>query len=282
MLSATCPECGKTMEVTNDTSAHPVCCPLCGHEFMAPDVPELVPAVESTEEATTASDSAARPTRPQGRLPKIRDHGRKRRRPRQEKRSAWLTVVLVTGGIILACGGMGAGVYFLFVHEIDVPVAASDRTMVITAQRVAEFSPTLSIDPARDTFHKVRMLDGSRELTYEYDSTDGEGSVLYISHHITVEQTVSGARDGYVGQRIGAKYFARQIQQVERNDLWKWGDTSKCDLLMTNDKKVGNIFMGRKGRRYFFLIIVGVYFEDPGPIRELLDPVLQRLDTYEG
>jgi hypothetical protein len=185
--------------------------------------------------------------------------------------------------MFLTCSGMGVGLYFLFVHEIDVPVAASDRSMVVTAQRVAEFSPTLRINPARDTFHKVRTLDGSRELTYEYESTDGEDSVLYVNHQVSVDITVDGAQGGYAGQHIGAKYFgARQIRHVERNDLWKWGDTSRCVLLVMNDKTVGNLFMARKGRRYFFLIIVGIYFEDSGAIRELLDPVLQRLDTYEG
>ena len=53
-------------------------------------------------------------------------------------------------------------------------------------------------------------------------------------------------------------------------------------LLMNGDQKVGNLFMARKGRRYFTLMIVGVYFEQADAIRQLLGPIVQRLDNYEG
>src|SRR5579872_5937794 len=228
MLSAICPECGKTLELTEEASGDSLRCPLCFHEFVASDVP----VVGSTEETTTPTDLEAKATRPRPRRPKISDSSGKRRRPQRKKRSIWLLVGLVTFGVFLACGGMAVGIYFLFVHEIDVPIAASDRSLVVTAQRIAEFSPTLRIDPALETFHKVRMLDGSRELTYEYESTDGEDNILYVSHQVSVDPTVDGAMGGYTGQRIGMKYLAhRQIREVERNDLWKWGDTSKCVLL---------------------------------------------------
>jgi hypothetical protein len=194
-----------------------------------------------------------------------------------------LIVGLVMGGLFLVCSGLGVGGYFLFVHEIDVPVEAADRSLVVTAKRVAEFVPKLRVEPARDTFQKVRTLDGSRQLTYEYESIHDEDNILYVNHQVYVDQTLDGAQGAYVGLGIGTRLFGfQQVKEVERNDLWKWGDTSRCAILMRDGKSVGNLFMARKGRRYFLLIIVGVYFEEKGAIHDLLDPFLQRLDAYEG
>jgi hypothetical protein len=181
--------------------------------------------------------------------------------------------------------------YFYLFHDIEEPVTGADRQLVITAQHLAKFEPALRPDPALGKFRKVRHLDGSRELTYEYETPEGAKEWLYIECVVSVEPTVSDARASYAGLSLdtrpaihltGAAGDESELGQVERNDLWRWGDASRCVLLTNEGEAVGNFFMARKGRRYFSLVIVGITFDEPEVIRQVLAPLLGRLDGYRG
>jgi hypothetical protein len=207
------------------------------------------------------------------------------RRPRRKGRSVLFIVGVIAGVLLLGCGGLGALCYVLFIHETEEPVTAADRELVITAERLAQFVPTLHPDPSRGTLRKVRHFDGSREITYEYETPEGADEPLYVNFLVGLERNAQDATYSYTGQKIGTKIGMRlegggHLQEVDRNDLWHWGDDSRCALLTNGGKPVGNVFMARKGSRYFSLMIVGVYFQEAGPIRELLGPMLQRLDNY--
>lgn len=210
---------------------------------------------------------------------------RPRRKPRKG-RSILFTCGIIAAVVVLACGGLGTAFYFFFLHEIEEQVTATDRGVIVTTERLAEFVPNLQHDPGRGKLQKVRHLDGSRELTYEYEAEEGSDKSLYVNHQVGVERTAQDAQYAYGGLGIGTNLGLRlgssgNVRQVERNDLWRWGDDSKCVLLMNGGNKVGNLFMARKGRRYFTLMIVGVYFENSDAIQQLLGPMLQRLDSYE-
>jgi predicted Zn finger-like uncharacterized protein len=255
MISRRCPDCGARIAHDEPAAGGTIRCDSCGHEFTAAGAP---------------GDDLAE---------------RLRRKPRK-RRTMLLTCGLVAGAVLLSCTGLSALIYFVFIRDIEEPLTAADRELPITAERLRAFVPTLHTDPTRGNLRKVRHLDGSRELTYEYESAgDGEES-LYVNHEIGVERTEQDARYAYgglgIGTNLGLRLEGDKLRQVERNELWRWGDDSKCVLLMNGDNKVGNLFMARKGRRYFSLMIVGVYFENPQAVRELLDRMLQRLDNYDG
>ena len=257
MISLRCPQCGERLESDEHSAGESLRCEFCGHEFTAP--------------APVAGDELT---------PRLR------RKPRKRWPAVLLTCGGVAGMLVLACGGLGALIYFVFVRDIDEPVTAADEELVITAERLTDFVAGLQIDPSRGSLHKARHLDGSKDLSYEYESPEGAKQPLYVHHEISVERTEQDARYGYgglgIGTNIGLRLEGGQLRQVERNNLWRWGDDSKCVVLMNGDNKVGNLFQGRKGRRYFSLMIVGVYLETPQDIRELLGDVLQRLERYDG
>ncbi len=270
MMAVSCPGCGEVLQLSEQVAGLPVRCRHCRHEFTAPEaVVELSPA------------SAPAPRWPAD------ERIDSPRRPSRKRRPILLTCGIIAGVVVLACGGLGTLIYVLFIHETEEPVTRADRELVVTAEHLKEFLPTLQFDANHGTLRKVRHLDGSRELTYEYDPAEEEHVTLYVSHSVGVERSARDARYSYAGMDIGTKLGLRlqgggQIRQLDRSDLWRWGDESKCVLLMNGDKKVGNIFTGRKGRRYFTLMIIGIYFEEAQPIHELLDAILQKLDSYEG
>jgi hypothetical protein len=183
------------------------------------------------------------------------------------------------------CGGGVALFYFVFIHEIDEPVGAADKEVVITAEYAATFVDHLAVDPNKGKFRKVRYLDGSREMTYEYGNPEETDEPLYVWHTISVERNAKDARDAYAGLQFANRLGlgkAEGVQEVERNDLWTWGDQSRCVVLHSQGQPFGNIFMGRKGRRYFVLIISGLYFNKAVDIKSFLDPLLKKLDSYDG
>lgn len=266
MLTLSCPGCGAELSVDEQLAGCPIHCRHCRHEFTVPESPPVATA-------------AAPPAWPEER------RERPKRRP-SRVRSILFTCGIVSFVLLLACGGLGTAIYVFFIREIEEPVTAGDRGLVITAERLAHFVPTLQPDPSRGNVRKVRHLDGSRELTYEYEAAEGDEKPLYVNHEIGVERSAEDARYAYGGLGIGTNIGLRlggtgNLRQVERNELWRWGDDSRCVVLVNGDARVGNLFMARKGRRYFSLMIVGVYFEDRQAIQELLGPMLQRLDSYE-
>ena len=204
-------------------------------------------------------------------LPRKSSTARRRRFP------IWAIIAVV----VLGLGGFAAFCYFAFAYEIEEPVTEKDRQVVVTAERVALITGVTLTDATAGRYRKIRHLDGSRELTYEYDSDDD----FSVNCEITVERSAKDATMSYAGQRWGTKIdyqLGGAVQQTERNYLWRWGDDSTCALLKVDDQEVGNLFMARKGRRFFTLTIIGVSFDEPAAIRDLLAPMLQRLENYDG
>lgn len=252
-----CPDCGAFSVVGEGPAGRPETCERCGYVF-----------------GPTTLRPAGRSAAPRAEAPAKRGG-----------RSVLLILGIVLGCVLLVCAGLGTLGYFVFVHEIEEPVTAADREIPITAEVLAPRVPGFRVDPSLGKFARARHLDGSRELTYEYESPDGAESTLYVYYQLGVERTTKDAQDAYTGVRLGSNIGLSkggQVQRVDRSDLWRWGDQSQCELLQRGGKPVGNLFSARKGKRYFVLMVVGIYFNDPETIREVLDPMLKRLENYGG
>jgi hypothetical protein len=203
-------------------------------------------------------------------------------------RRGWLAVVgIVAGGALLSCCGLGVVSYVFYAHEVEQPLEEADRSLVITAEDIVARAPEMKADPERGRLRKVRFLDGSRELSYEYESPDEAESTLYLSYIAGVEPTANDAHLVYISEgasfKLGLQIGAEgDMKLVDRNELWRWGDESRCAVITNDGHAVGNLFMGRQGRRRFTLVIIGVYFDDDAAIADLLEPMLRELESYSG
>jgi hypothetical protein len=274
MMNVICPDCGNLFAISERSSGEEVRCDVCQYVFVAPDSP-----MEAAEERMEWERHRDRPT---PRRRRIDD----RPPPKKLFRNSGIFVFLVVAGsMFLICGGFCLFSYFAFMHEIDEPVAEADKDVVVTAEHVSQFVDNLKFDKNRGKFSKVRHLDGSKEMSYDYQSDDGDQEGLYVNCFVGVCNSPTEARDAYRGMKLGTNIgmsAAGDVKEVDRNDLWSWGDESRCALLQSNGKSVGNIFMARKGKRYFVLFLVGVYFDKKDDIKEFLDGILKKVDTYEG
>lgn len=189
----------------------------------------------------------------------------------------WRVPLIVVGSIVgvLAICVLAALVFTWLAREETV--TEKDRDVLLTADHFVEWVEDFEVDPSLETFTKIRNIDRSYELDYEYEAED-----FYLSCSIGVDRTPVDARQSYVAMLAGATIGAslEDMEWRERPGMMRWGDQSKCALLYVDDEPAGNLFACRKGKRTLFVMFTGVWF-DAESFRELLEPVLEKLDGYD-
>lgn len=266
-MPTTCSTCGDYIDWPDDSPGRPVRCERCRELGVASDLYDDRVRTESADE------------------PRPRPRRRRRPDPPPRKTRIGLIIGAIVGLLFLVCGGGITLFWLVFLHEIDEPVTAADKQVMVTGEYVASFSDNINADETKGGYSKVRHFDGSREMNYEYDKPDNPNLQLYVSHTIGVERTAKEASDAYGGMQFASRLGlgrAEDVQEVERNDLWSWGDRSRCIMLHSNGQPFGQMFMGVKGRRYFLLVISGLYFNTKDDLKAFLDPMLKKLDGYDG
>ena len=183
-----------------------------------------------------------------------------------------LVGLVILGGIALV---VAAGAFFILTAQ-EIPVTDADRAMLIT---IEDLAPWIEVtpDPSAATLKKLRYVDFSHDLTYEYEDEE-----MYLDCEITVERKLSDAVTSYhflnAGMRVG---LSIAMTLVDADHLLEWGDASKCSIIQYEDEPVGNYFITRRGTRIFTFLITGAYFDDPSLFSGLLTPFLEKLDSYE-
>lgn len=198
--------------------------------------------------------------------------------PAPRKQTSPVVVVLLVAGALLGTVVLGGGLmYALFIHEIEKPVTAADRAVVLTADDLLPLVDGLEVKPERALLKKVGYLDGSSEVSYEYDDTSDEDFPLYVMSSISYEPKASDARMVYgamdLGLSIGLKVGGDdQLTRRECPFSLSLGKQSKCSQLLYGGALMGIAVSVLEGRRVLFFNVSGVQFDDAEPLRELLEP----------
>jgi hypothetical protein len=204
---------------------------------------------------------------------------------RRKKTSIWVILLIavgVVGGLLLLL--VTLGVLFYATAE-ELPVTDAERGIVTTASYLAEWSEDLDPVLGIETVTNKRFLDGSMEVDYEYDHPDSDpDSTLYVSCTVTIENSASDARISYEAERTAASITLGLfgVKSVDRSDLFSWGQRSQSSLLLgEGGAVVGNHFACVTGKKSFQWIVIGIFWDEPGTLREVLEPVLTRVDRYD-
>jgi hypothetical protein len=206
--------------------------------------------------------------------------------PRHRKKIGIGTVLLIAGAVVvgLLVLLLTIGAIFYATAE-ELPITDAERGIVTTASYLAEWSEDLDPSLGVESLNMMRFIDGTVDLEYEYEHPDSdENSFLYISCAVTIDTSATDARITYETEGAGASFgfglFG--VERQDRPDLFSWGRKSDSALLIGEDGAVvGNYFACLKGQRSFRWIVVGLYWDEPGSLREVLEPVLERLEDYE-
>jgi hypothetical protein len=201
--------------------------------------------------------------------------------PVPRKSRTWLVVVLGLAGAALLGILVIVGTGSLFVLTAkELPLSAKDQAALLTIEDVALWSEDFSPDISMESFSKKRYLDGSYEIDYEFDDPADEDSP-YVMCSIAVEPKGSDALIAYKAMQAGINIgFAAEgeVELVERNDLFQWGDASKFSLILSGGAPVGMVFSARKDIRVFLISVSGICSDDPVLIEALLVDHLRALE----
>lgn len=203
--------------------------------------------------------------------------------PPRKTRSPALGILLGVGIPCMSCSLLGACiVVVVLLPGKSLPVGDADRGVVLTATDLAEWLPDAEVDEAHATMEKSKDLFGVVAMEYEYTSDDAG---LFVNTTVSLEPSVSDAQTTFsvtkLGLNVGIAIEKKDgMTKVERNDLFSYGDESANFLLEMNGKTVGNAVVVRSGKRTFFVIFAGVYFDDADDLETVLEPHLSALETW--
>lgn len=161
------------------------------------------------------------------------------------------------------------------------PVSAADRAVLVTAALLGENADWLEPVPNREVTTKIRYLDGSWELSCEYEHPEEEDYV-YLLCTVRKERSRRAAATQYstAGTAIELGLKVEDLELRDRDDL-TWGRKSRSVLLVEEGEPAGHWFRCMENEKIFELLLSGMYFEDGEDFAAFLKPVLENLYDWE-
>ena len=210
---------------------------------------------------------------------------RKPKAPATQGKRGWLFWSLVIGipvAVVLYIA-MFAGFGYLYVSNVkELPVSQAEWDVVVDAHDVAEWLPDLEVATLQEELAKIRYIDRSYEVSYEYNPDDAS---VYVSSSLSIERNLSDALTGYLplwtATLAGFKLSGSDDIEIEAlEDFFEWGDQSKMGLIRSGGEPSGHLFVARKGKKIFFLLLSGIYFDDAEMWADFLLPTLNQINQY--
>lgn len=190
--------------------------------------------------------------------------------PLPRRKNTWRVWVLVA---IAAVVGIGSVLFVAFQAPDEFPMTEAERDVVVTVDDIAEFID-VGVEVVEETAIRYVYFDDSYELVYSYEDEE-----IFIGSSLSVAASTSDARIEYLTLTVGMDY-GEGIEAEDRGSMLRWGDSSKCVLLVGPEGPVGNYFVARKGKKIVHVHLVGVYFDEREPFRELMMPILKRVNVH--
>jgi hypothetical protein len=200
---------------------------------------------------------------------------------RRSSAKIWLIVAAAVAGLLLlgllACGG----ILFLGMKGIsNRPPTEQERQAVVTIGDLAPFDVQIARQEEREVWQTKRNLDGGLEIEYEYDPerAPGPAEAITLMSSVNIDDSEASARETY-GMTIGAYQLGFRVYDVqsrEQSHRMTGVDQSHFALVVTDEKPVGNTVVIRQGKRVHGLLLIGLYFEDPKTLEDLLRPTIDR------
>jgi len=191
--------------------------------------------------------------------------------------------ILIIIGVIGLCVLfiVGAGLLFHFSSK-NIEVTEADQNLIVnTTDVIAYFENSESMfDERFEEWEKVKFIDGSTQLTYEYDSP--RDTDPYVSSTITWENSESDANSSMLAEWTGMKLGVSigGVELVEKNTFVTFGDKSKfADLILSesNSEVIGHMMIVKKGTNLYSFIVSGLAIKDKETWKELFNEKLDSL-----
>lgn len=198
--------------------------------------------------------------------------------PVNKPRTVLKWVALVLAVPLALCLVLGATLFFFDKTQKKTPLSDAERSALLTAEDLVSAGAKFTPDPKIEVSSRNANVDGSDELSYEYESKDPP---VYVSTMVSLEKSEGDAMASFtsqsVGGAVGMNLSEPKMGLEDRDDLLKWGDQSRARVITYDGKPVGNFFIARKNNKVFLTMFTGVYFDDPEDFRAVVQPKLEAM-----
>jgi len=161
----------------------------------------------------------------------------------------------------------------------EEPLSEADKSLFLRPADLARYGFQYD-DPANyEKFSKSRQIDGAYQLKYEFQPDKSERRRVFIYASVSVARSDSDAALNEGAEAVGM-IIGLKASGVEEREMKSGSDGSKLRLLVKGDKPLGNIFTMREGRKTYFLVMTGLYFDDAEDWKKLFAPKLEQLAGY--
>jgi hypothetical protein len=162
----------------------------------------------------------------------------------------------------------------------------AELRMIATAQSLTEWG-LAGLDARAQTIDTIPEMDGSLRVQCKYDSRkipDAKQGLYHLSE-AQFFTTVIEAENAF---RTNIDLYRKGVEQNRgmyvhmAPELLKMGDESYAAYMQDGKKKVGNIFLVRRGRVLHTLIVSRVYFDEAAGVRRLFAPMIEAARKFEA
>lgn len=141
-----------------------------------------------------------------------------------------------------------------------------EKTFFVTASDLKADGYGFGAIAKHEKFSKTRFADGAVDLDYEFNTPDSETNFPLFVQETLSKQPSRGDAITYLAASRGASVLAMKSQGLAEKPVAGetiYGDGSKLTILTLNGQPAGNLFSARQGKRTFFFLMSGWYFETP-------------------
>lgn len=191
-------------------------------------------------------------------------------------------LIFVLAGVS-ALAGLAMFTYIIWVTVRGIsappPATADDRRLVVTSEALQPFGGPAP-DRDAESLSTIRQFDGSRTISYEFDSRkDPDARKRVVASTTTmVHSTSLSAMQAFKVQEVATRAgvaLTKSARLVDAPGLLTVGDARYAGVIHYDGKPGGNMFLMRQGRVIFTVVIVGIVFDDPQDVERLMGPLAE-------
>ncbi|WP_437879991.1 hypothetical protein [Pseudomonas sp. LRF_L74] len=158
----------------------------------------------------------------------------------------------------------------------DKPTAKEKALMVTSADIERQYSIK-----SQGRFSRLTNYF-SRSIEFDYTAN---GKNFFLNSRVAAFRntgealfnTKAQASGALIGLKMSDHEFTRRALELQG----EYGEGASLELLLSDDKPVGNLFHATLGRKSVFLVISGLYFEDADDFEDFIEPQITAVEAYD-
>lgn len=167
----------------------------------------------------------------------------------------------------------------------DEDVDWKDYDIITTASQMNAYYDGLNLDLSgnSETAAITKYFDGTADITYEYENTeDPKYDPLYFSITVDVGLTEKDARETYTISKLALIEVGELVDfENEEIPVDLGHDETYYSLRSYEGELNGHLFVTRKGKNVYSMIISGLYSDDHSLLYDLIVPAISDLENFK-